>query len=107
MTNDISMTWDEWVSEFRPILNVMEPDGFDGEKYYLFQPDGEQYEFVKTFVDQDRVWTYLDLDRGAGIYNVFKQEDAIGYYITEESFDKDAFYEVDFEEVESREEPNE
>ena len=105
MSNDISMTWDEWATQFRPILNTMEPDGFDGEKYYMFQPEGDQFEFVKNFADQDKVWTYLDLDRGAGIYNTFKTTDAMGYYITEESFDKDTFYEVDFEETDTKEDP--
>jgi hypothetical protein len=100
------MTWDEWFAQFRPILNTMEPDGFDGEKYYMFRPDGEQNEFVEAFAEADKVWTFLDLDTGQGIYNTYSKTNAIGYYITEESFDKDTVYEVDFQGIDTKEDPD-
>jgi hypothetical protein len=106
MSTKISKTWSEWVDEFRPILNVMEPDGFDGQKYHMFRPSGEQHDFVKAF-DQDRVWTFRDLPEGEGIYNGYTEENAIGYYITEETVDSGATYEVDFKGIDEGEDPNE
>lgn len=105
MSNEINMTWDEWSNQFRPILNQMEPDGLEGEKYYLFQPYGEQLDFVKTFAS-DRIWSYLGVTDGEGIYAGYKETDCYGYYITEEPFDKDTFYQVDFKGVDEGEDDN-
>lgn len=105
MPNEINMTWDEWVEQFRPLLNQMEPDGFDGNKYHMFQPYGEQLEFVKTFIDQDRVWSFLDVTDGQGIYAGYKESDCNGYYITEEPFDKNMFYQVNFLGIDEGEDP--
>jgi hypothetical protein len=106
MSNKISKTWDEWVNEFRPLVNVMEPDGFDGQKYHMFRPEGEQLQFVQAF-DQDRVWTFIDTPEGEGIYNGYTEEKAIGYYLTEETVDSGTTYEVDFKGIDQGEDPNE
>lgn len=105
MSNKISLTWDEWVTEFRPIVNVMDPDGFDGQKYHMFATTGEQHDFVKTFA-ADRVWTFKDLDQGTAIYNGYTEENAIGYYITEETVDTGTTYEVDFIGIDQGEDPD-
>jgi hypothetical protein len=107
MTNKTTLTWDSWFDEFEPILNTINPEGFDGEKYYMFDPDGEQHEFVRAFSDQNKVWTFVDGAEGRGIYNTYLTEKAIGYYITEKSFDTNTSYEVDFQGIDTKEEPNE
>jgi hypothetical protein len=53
------------------------------------------------------VWTFRDLPEGEGIYNGYTEENAIGYYITEETVDSGATYEVDFRGIDEGEDPNE
>ena len=75
------MTWSEWEEKYKPIPNpfVKSPD-YDK---LMFETYGEEYEFVKTKIDSQQVWTYVDGDMSSLIMAGFGIVNRIGYYVTE------------------------
>ena len=73
------MTWSEWEAKYKPIPNpfVKSPDQL------MFETYGEEYEFVKTKIDSQQVWTYVDGDMSSLIMAGFGIVNRIGYYVTE------------------------
>ncbi len=89
------MSYWTWVENFRPIRNIFdETMPIDG---YLFQPYGEQWEFVKQH-DLRYVWTLIitDLPRSSiweitnGIHIVNRE----GFLVTEMPFIGDTYCNV-------------
>lgn len=86
----VTMTLDEWEEEFCPI-----PNHIRGGDSYLFQTYGDEVEFVKSKIDEHRVWTLSEGDDGntyvgAGYHFVNR----LGYYITETPYDTEANYDI-------------
>lgn len=50
----------------------------------MFETYGQEVEYVKTFVDSNRVWTYIDVDHGSAVIAGFAFVNRIGYFISEE-----------------------
>jgi hypothetical protein len=73
------MTWSEWEAKYKPIANhlVKSPDQL------MFETYGEEVEFVKTKIDTNQVWTYVDGDMSSLIMAGFGIVNRIGYYVTE------------------------
>ena len=50
----------------------------------MFETYGEEVEYVKTLVDSNRVWTFIDVDHGSAVIAGFAFVNRIGYFISEE-----------------------
>lgn len=73
------MTWSEWEEKYKPIPNPFK----DYQDQLMFETYGEEYEFVKTKIDSQQVWTYVDGDMSSLIMAGFGIVNRIGYYVTE------------------------
>lgn len=93
MTDYISLTWDEFQEQYKPMLNHIIPNHF-GEQY-MFETYGEEDEFVRTLAEQNRVWTLTQVEYGTGIYNGYHWVNRLGYFVTEVPYPEDTEFEVD------------
>ena len=92
MTNQVSLTWSEFVEQFKVMPNHLSKDP-DQQMYETY---GEEVEYVNT-IPNDRVWTYLDTDGGSVTTNGFHYVNRIGYFITTLPAEEDTEYEIDLE----------
>ena len=92
MSNQVSMTWSEFVDFFKPIKNHFsnDPDNL------MFETYGEELEFVNK-ANPHNIWTYLDTDGGSVTVEGFHYVNRIGYYITEVPWIDATSYEIDLE----------
>jgi hypothetical protein len=90
MSNQISLTWEEFEEQYKPIPNSITNVG------YIFETYGEEDEFVRK-QDPKNIWTYTDVGSGTAVYNGYHWVNRIGYYITELPYDEDTDYEVDLD----------
>ena len=90
MRKQVSLTWEEFVEQYKPINNhfTKDPD------QQMFETYGEEDDFVRS-KPITNIWTYVDVDMGTGTYNGYHWVNRIGYFITEVPWDQDTDYEVD------------
>lgn len=76
------MNFDEWMIEYRPVLNHFDPNAsFDG---LMFETE---YEFVRENVLANKVWTYLEGDKGEPLLvSGYHFVNRLGYFVTEVPF---------------------
>lgn len=91
MSKQVSLTWQEFQEQFKPLTNHFHEH--DPELH--FETYGEEDEFVRTFIDQKRVWTYTDVGNGSVITEGYHWVNRLGYFVTEVPWEDDTDYEVD------------
>jgi hypothetical protein len=90
MTKQVSLTWEEFTEQFKPVPNHFHPN----DPYLHFETYGEEVEFVKT-IPNERIWTYTDIGNGSVVTNGWHFINRLGYFITEVPAEDDTDYEVD------------
>ena len=91
-TNELSLTWSEFVNQFRPERNKSSKDP-DQQMYETY---GEEGEWVARF-DPHYVWTYLQTDEGSVTVEGYHYVNRLGYFITEVPWIDSTSYEVDLQ----------
>jgi hypothetical protein len=88
-TKYVSLTWSEWVEQFKPIKNHFsnDPDEF------MFETYGEELDFVRS-QDPNTIWTYADGDMCSYVSSGYHFVNRIGYHLTSVPFDPDTEYEI-------------
>ena len=87
----VGLTMDLWEEKFKPIKNTFDDNAsFDG---IMFETYGEELDFVRSHYT-DHIWTYVDGDGGTYIINGYHLVNRIGYFVTEEQYDKSLDYEI-------------
>jgi hypothetical protein len=90
----VTLTWDEWVEQFKPIKNTItqypEPDA----EYSSFETYGEEVEFVHSKVEDNLVWTFADGDMCSYLSNGYHYINRINYYVCTVPYDPDKTYEI-------------
>ena len=89
MSNRVSLTWEEFETNYRPIKN---PFSADGSR--MFETYGEEVEFVRK-APANTIWTYSQVDYGFVTTEGYHFVNRLGYYITEVPWEEDTSYEVD------------
>lgn len=81
-------TLDEWLEEFTPVRNHINPThGFDmGEGCTLFETYGKELDYVVQNVHGNRVWTVCEEDGYLYIVNGMYTVNRLGYLITENNY---------------------
>ena len=77
--------WSAWEEQFKPIKNTIR-DNWDS---YMFETYGEELEFVKNYIDDKKVWTWVTGDMSDLIVPGFAYVNRLGYYITEVPWNDD------------------
>jgi hypothetical protein len=91
-TNELSLTWSEFVEQFKP-----EPNKFSNDPdQQMFETYGEELEFVMK-AKPNNIWTYLNTDGGTVTVEGFHYVNRIGYFITEVPWIDSTSYEIDLE----------
>lgn len=91
MNNKISLTWEEWQEQFKPIPNTINEYRVDTP---AFETYGEELDFVEKFVAENKVWTMIDFGNGNVIINGYAWVNRMCYYITEVPWQENTDYEV-------------
>lgn len=96
MTKHYTMEYEQWVEQYKPMINYIDPDSsFDQT---MFETYGDEVEHVCdrsiTPDTEHTVWTYIDGDGGTYIINGYHLVNRIGYFITEKPAEADATYEI-------------
>ena len=85
------MTFDEWIEKYKPIVNHLDPNAsFQDEngEGIMFETYGEEHDFVRSKVDENVVWTYMDTDDGGTCVSAgYSFVNRIGYFITEKAWE--------------------
>jgi hypothetical protein len=85
-TNFVELTFDEWVDQYRPVVNQFDPNAsFQDESGngIMFETYGDEIEFVKK-QDPATIWMYGSGDDGGlYIWNGWGFVNRLGYFITE------------------------
>lgn len=89
MSNRVSLTWEEFETNYRPIKN---PFSADGSR--MFETYGEEVEFVRK-APANTIWTYSQVDYGFVTTEGYHFVNRLGYYVTEVPWEPDTEYEVD------------
>lgn len=92
MTNQVSMTWSEFVDFFRPIRNIFSNDPDSN----MFETYGRELDYVNA-QDPHYVWTYIDSDGGSVTVEGFHYVNRIGYFVTEVPWIDGTSYEIDLQ----------
>lgn len=96
--NQVSLTWIEFVEQFKPITNTISDSYVKyGNFNYMFETYGKEDEFVRTFIEQNRVWTYTDIGNGTVVSEGYHWVNRLGYYITEVPWVDGVDYEIDLD----------
>jgi hypothetical protein len=72
------MNYEEWQSAFCPVRT----DTHTVHGSYIFQPYGDDLDFVRDLCDRQRVWTLLETDEGERIVEGMRFVNRIGYFVT-------------------------
>ena len=79
------ITDNDWYTKYKPVTNHIDPNSSWGG--ILFETYGDELEYVKTKVDENRVWTWLEGDNGSTSVSAgYSIVNRLGYFITEEPF---------------------
>lgn len=86
MDNFIELTFDEWLEQYKPITNHIDPNASfqdDEGNGIMFETYGDEVEFVKS-QSPDKIWMYGDGDDGGSyIWSGWGFVNRLGYFITE------------------------
>lgn len=93
MSKQVSLTWEEFEEQFKPIPNHFH----ENDTALHFETYGEEDEFVRTFIEQNRVWTYTDVGSGTVISEGYHWVNRLGYFVTEVPWEEGTDYEVDLQ----------
>jgi|Laugrespbdmm15sn_2_1035079.scaffolds.fasta_scaffold86555_2 hypothetical protein len=91
-TNELSLTWSEFVDQFKPETNKFSKD----PDQMMYETYGEEVEWVSR-MDPHYVWTYVDVDFGSVVVEGYHYVNRIGYFITEVPWIDSTSYEVDLQ----------
>jgi hypothetical protein len=92
MSKRVSLTWEEFEEQFKPIKNTISkyPDNF------MFETYGEELEFVQK-QNPNNIWTESQIDYGFVTSEGYHFVNRMGYYITEVPWEDNTQYEVDLQ----------
>jgi hypothetical protein len=76
------LTYEEWVSKYKPMTNHITNEDFSYETY------GDELQYVLS-QDDHNVWTELDGDNGVYLVNGYHLINRISYYITKQPWQED------------------
>jgi len=85
----ISLTWEEFETNYRPIKNPFNRDGS-----HMFETYGEELEFVQKQTPNN-IWTESQIDYGFVTSEGYHFVNRMGYYVTEVPWEDNVSYEVD------------
>jgi hypothetical protein len=89
MTNTITMSFDDWVEEFKPVQNHIDDNAsFDG---LMFETYGVELAFVRA-QDINRIWTFIEQDGVFCVSEGMHIVKRLGYAITEKPYAENTFY---------------
>ncbi len=89
MTDTITLSFDEWVEEFKPAQNHIDKNAFiDG---LMFETYGKELEFVRA-QDINRIWTFIESDGVFCVSEGMHIVNRLGYAITEKPYAENTFY---------------
>jgi hypothetical protein len=91
-TNEVSMTWSEFVNFFKPETNKFSKD----PDMQMYETYGEELEYVQRY-DPHYIWTYLETDEGSVTVEGFHYVNRLGYFITEVPWIDSTSYEIDLQ----------
>jgi hypothetical protein len=72
-----TISYDDWVEEFKPIQNEIDTRGFDG---LMFETFGSELAMV-TGQDRAKIWTYVESDGVGEITSGYHHVNRLGYFI--------------------------
>jgi hypothetical protein len=73
------MTFDQWVAEYQPIKNPIDPNSsYDG---CLFETYGPEWDFVRQ-QPLLKIWTLIETDEQMVICSGIHFVDRLGYFVT-------------------------
>lgn len=93
MENSKSLTWPEFLEQFKPLRNELSAD--PGQ--LMYETFGAELEFVSN-ADPHRVWTYVDSGEYSVIVEGLQFSNRVAFYITEVPWVDGFSYEVGLEE---------
>lgn len=83
----MTMTIEAWEEKYQPVTNHLDSNASWQNEYgvgIMFETYGEELEFVKSKVDENKVWTYMDTDDGGTCLSAgFSFVNRIGYFVTD------------------------
>lgn len=89
MNKQVSLTWEEFELNYRPIKNPFNNDGS-----HMFETYGEELDFVRK-AEENTIWTYSQIDYGFVTTEGYHFVNRLGYYVTEVPWEPNTSYEVD------------
>jgi hypothetical protein len=89
-----SLTWDEWVEQFKPIKNHITQYPNSEATYESFETYGEELEFVISKAEENLVWTFSDGDTGRYLSNGYHDIDRTSHYVCTVPYNPDKTYEI-------------
>jgi hypothetical protein len=90
----VSLTWDEWVEQFKPIKNHITKYPNTEATYESFETYGEEVDFVISKAEENLVWTFSDGDMCTYLSNGYHYINRINYYVCTVPYDPDKTYEI-------------
>lgn len=101
MSTIITLTEDEFVDNFQPVRNHLNPNAsFDwgGGFGTLFETYGEEAQFIAS-QPNEHVWTLLDTDEGLCIVSGWHFVNRLGYFVAKQPISVHVSYEVSLQAV--------
>ena len=92
MSNQIFLTWSEFVQQFRPVPNKF----FEDPGELMYETYGEEFDYVSGY-EPNKVWTYIDHDTGSLVVEGLQKTNRVGYFITEIPWEDETSYEIEIE----------
>lgn len=88
------MSYEKWIEKYQPMTNTLtEGAGFSGT---MFETYGDEFNFVKKYVDKSRVWTLRNGDEGLIITAGLGWVNRLGYFVTEKPWvNAEVYIEID------------
>lgn len=91
-----TMDYDTWATQFKPMINYIDPDASFNAT--MFETYGDEVQYVCDRANTPdtalTVWTYIDGFLGTYIVEGYHLVNRIGHFITEKSADANATYEI-------------
>lgn len=97
MSTITNITFEDWESKFQPVVNFLVTDASfadeDG-RGIMFETYGIENLYVQNHIHENRVWTWIDGDKGSYVINGYHYVNRIGYFVTEVPYNAEDVYEV-------------
>ena len=94
MTDTITISFDEWVEEFKPVQNHIDDNAsIDG---LMFETYGKELDYVRA-QDINRIWTFIECDGVFCVSEGMHIVNRLGYAITEIPYAENTFYIIEDE----------